>query len=221
MTKRPSEEDDFFISDHGLNTESELDILRSKLSRLEEEKIALKHKLAEEKLAYLISTSFADIIQDPRRQKAIDMKEVHKKIIQQTVAATQARRVQEVMSSYRLAGYTTFTFQNKYMGVRLDTFYNRHYYEPYYIFLPKDKPDIIERHTVPFFIPIKLLAKRLLPDNLDSLLRILHDLLLAYVAKREQVKALKCHVDTSIIKVNVDDASFSAVEIIVPDEDPR
>lgn len=53
----------------------------------------------------------------------IDMHKLSK-IFEQMMAATWARCIQEVVGYYRLSGRTTFDFQKRYTGIRLETFYN-------------------------------------------------------------------------------------------------
>ncbi|CAO3586468.1 unnamed protein product [Absidia cylindrospora] len=83
------EEDPFLISKTRGN-ESQLDKLQSRLSNLKKTKQDLKNKLAQEKLSYLMTTSFANAIPDPRKQKAIDMVQVQEKIMNQLTTAIES-----------------------------------------------------------------------------------------------------------------------------------
>lgn len=66
-----------------------------------------------------------------------------------------------------------FNFGKHYFGIRLETFYNKAYKEPYYIlFLRKnidriEKPEKVDKHTVPKFVPVEVLAARFLPNNME------------------------------------------------------
>ncbi|ORZ16456.1 hypothetical protein BCR42DRAFT_392415 [Absidia repens] len=163
-----------------------------------------------------MTTSFADAIPDPRKQKAVNMVQVQEKIMKQLTAAIESRCLQEELTRFRLFGCTVFTFQNTYLTVRLDTFYNRRYYEPYYIFLPKDDPSSIARHTLPLFIPTTQIEQAFLPNKFDSLLRVLHDYLLAYVARREQIKELKRYIDKEKVTIKEIESSEASVGIVQP-----
>ncbi|KAL0094584.1 hypothetical protein F4703DRAFT_1788275 [Phycomyces blakesleeanus] len=109
----------------------------------------------------------------------------------QMMATTEARCVQELIGYHRLGGRTTFKLQDRYEGIRLDTFYGRSYREPYYLLLRRDPMDqrklTIERHTIPQFIQLDRLATMFLLKDRETFLRILQDFLLAFVSRREQI----------------------------------
>ncbi|KAI8060014.1 hypothetical protein BC940DRAFT_323612 [Gongronella butleri] len=166
--------------------------LEKRLQEQEAKEKALRHELAEEKLAYLITTNFANAIIDPTREKAIDMEELQETLVSQMVCAAEARFSQDIIAKYRLAGQTVFDFHGQYTGVRLETFYKQRYYEPYYLFITKDPEEpTIHRHTLPDIIPVERLARRFLARDRDSFLRMVHDLLLVFIAKREEKKELE------------------------------
>jgi hypothetical protein len=81
--------------------------------------------------------------------------------------------VHEIISYHRLSGRTVFDFSKHYLGIRLETFYNKVYKEPYYIlFLKKNlgtaqRPDKVDKHTIPKFVPVEVLATRFLPRNME------------------------------------------------------
>lgn len=74
--------------------------------------------------------------------------------------------VQEIVSYYRLNGITVFDYKKKYSGVRIETFYNGMYKEPYHILFLKSKPGKIDSHSIPPFIPVDVLAQKFLPENI-------------------------------------------------------
>ncbi|SAL94769.1 hypothetical protein [Absidia glauca] len=215
--------DDLFGSnptnDSPPNNQTQVERLRDQLSQLKTQRDELKTKVVEEKLTYLITTSFADAIPDPQRQKAVDMEQVQKQIIDHLTTASEARHVQSLISNYRLSGCSTFIFQDTYLGIRLDTYHDRRYYEPYYLFLPKDDLTTIQQHTMPPFIPTSKLAKTFLPFEIDNMIQVFLDMLLAFVARREQIKQLKSNIDKHKTKVNVLDASKLSVDITHNQED--
>ncbi|KAI8341335.1 hypothetical protein BC941DRAFT_416552 [Chlamydoabsidia padenii] len=196
------------------DSQTQLDKLKTQLSELETQKHELKNLIVEEKLTFLMTTSFVTAIPDPRRQKAVDMEEVQKQIIDHITTASESRYIQSVISNYRLSGCSTFIFQNTYFGIRLETYYNRRYYEPYYIFLPKSNMTTIAQHTIPNFIPTTKLEKTFLPDALDKMIQVLSDMLGAFVSRREQVTALKNYVDKEKVKIDVFDTANLSVGII-------
>ncbi|KAI8372727.1 Cenp-O kinetochore centromere component-domain-containing protein [Radiomyces spectabilis] len=187
-------EDEPFLPTPKDRLKADITDLRLRLNRALEEQRQLKCSLMEEKIAHVITAKFSEEIKDATRHKASQMKTVQQEILQQLMTATEARCVQEMIGYYRLSGRTTFTFQENYTGVRLETFYGRTYRERYYLLLRSksdSEPMVIEKHTIPHFIPLDRMAKLFLPHDLDTLLRILHDFLLAYVSRREQIEELK------------------------------
>ncbi|KAI8141000.1 hypothetical protein BJV82DRAFT_620414 [Fennellomyces sp. T-0311] len=106
--------------------------------------------------------------------------------------AAAARCVQEVIGYYRLAGRTKFKFQN-YEGIRLETFYRQSYCESYYVLWQVNGEDraAIAKHTIPNFIPLERISDAFFPHDIDTFVRVLHDFLLAYVSRREQLDELK------------------------------
>ncbi|CAO3650177.1 unnamed protein product [Cunninghamella blakesleeana] len=200
--------------------EEEIAILQAEIKRKNEAKVKLRNKLAEEKLSYLITNKFSDIIIDPLKQKAVDMQELQDQIVDQMLTAAKIRCDREVLCTYQLTGCTVFQFDNnKYTGIRLETFYNRRYFEPYYILINnnnssnKKEETIIDKHTIPLFIPMDRLAKQFLPNDLDTLIRIVHDLLLAYVSRRQQVSDLKKYIEDNKEPTKIMESTFSNTQL--------
>lgn len=87
--------------------------------------------------------------------------------------------IREMISYHRLSGRSIFQFTGDRSCIRLETFYNKSYREPYYILYSKgqtvtekpfrsnDKPNLIEQHTIPRFIPLYSLEDQFLPHNFD------------------------------------------------------
>ncbi|ORY94052.1 Cenp-O kinetochore centromere component-domain-containing protein [Syncephalastrum racemosum] len=172
---------------------SEISQLRQRLIRAEEHEKRLLQELMEEDIKLYSAQKFSDSIRDTTREKASTMTDLREKILERMMTTLTNRCVQEVVGYYRLTGRTIFTFRSAYTGVRFDTFYDRRYFEPYYILFRgnEEHPDrTLYRHTIPHFIPIKRLQHEFLPQGLETLCRILHDFLLAYVSRREQVQDL-------------------------------
>ncbi|ORX54609.1 hypothetical protein DM01DRAFT_362166 [Hesseltinella vesiculosa] len=145
------------------------------------------------------------------------MKDLQQNLVRQLVMATEARHAQELVATYRLAGQTAFNFHNKYDGIRLETFFQGKYYEPYYIFFINNTRRRLKQHTLPSFIPVERLARQFLSWDNDTLLRILQDLLLAFVARREEFNLLRQKTkDIAGIEFSLEDAAYTISEITVP-----
>jgi hypothetical protein len=92
------------------------------------------------------------------------------------MATAEKCLVREMVSYHRLSGRSIFQFIGNRSCIRLETFYNKSYKEPYYIIYSKgetevdykyNKPLLIEHHTIPHFIHLDTLQKQLLPHNFD------------------------------------------------------
>ncbi|KAI9272990.1 hypothetical protein BDA99DRAFT_602191 [Phascolomyces articulosus] len=203
--------------------------LRKRLAHANEEKEKLKREIMEEDIAYIATAKFSEEIRDTTREKASQLKDKQQQILSQLVEAVEARCVQELIGYYRLAGRTTFTFQ-RYRGIRLETFYGGTYFEPYYLLLlPKrsglpDTPNdftnyTISKDTLPNFIPLRQIADKLFPWDMDSFLRVIHDFLLAYVGRREQYETMRKLCDerdtlTSVVAPNESKKIINLVESV-------
>ncbi|KAI9322436.1 hypothetical protein BX666DRAFT_2117698 [Dichotomocladium elegans] len=107
-----------------------------------------------------------------------------------------------VQLSRRIYGYShgdilsqqvvlTFDPRNDMLNKKtiLDTFC-----EPYYLLFESENMDsdlTIAKHTLPHCVPLQQISAAFVPHDLVSFLRVVHDFLLAYVSRREQVEELK------------------------------
>ncbi|KAF7726567.1 hypothetical protein EC973_008612 [Apophysomyces ossiformis] len=188
--------EDTFLPTRRDQLKAEINSLRQRLSRTRDERQKLKRELVEEKIGHIISAKFSEEIKDPSRQKAVDLREVQQKIFQQMIAATEARCVKEMKPFIDASSYR----------------------ETYYLLFLRDltRKVSIQRHTIPHFIPIESLERQFLQDDQETFLRILHDLLQAYVSRREQVEELKqlAEQKASIMSVNARTVEKNNVTIV-------
>ncbi|KAJ8656634.1 hypothetical protein O0I10_007711 [Lichtheimia ornata] len=188
------EDDDTFLPTPQDRLKADISDLRHRLNKAREEKQRLEREIMEERIGYIAATRFSEEIRDTTRYKASQMTQIQQQILEQWMAVSSARCVQEIVGYYRLAGRTTFQFQGN-TGIRLETYYKAKYYEPYYLLLSnpasmKYNSISVAQHTIPFFIPVQEMVDTFLPHDMEALLRILHVFLLAYVSRREQVEEL-------------------------------
>lgn len=162
-----------------------------------EKRKKLRRQIIEEDLSYLVVSKITEAIKDPTRMQSQQLEGLQKEIFDQLMKTAGQCTVHELISYHRLAGRTVFNFSKHYHGIRLETFYNKVYKEPYYLlFLNKNRegtqgPKHVDKHTIPKFIPVEVLANRFLPENMETFLRIVHDCVQAFVSRRELLNELE------------------------------
>ncbi|KAF9318346.1 hypothetical protein BG003_011359 [Podila horticola] len=141
----------------------------------------------------------------------------------------EQRRMLDILMAYRLTGVTVFTEdefddqssrldldddQNdneptkKQIGIRIETFAQAKYHEPYYIMLrikdAKNKVDDdhtaeleITKNTIPHWIPLRDLARRHLNRDMKIFTRKVSEYLQAFVARRENINKLLRDLSTA------------------------
>ncbi|KAG0362264.1 hypothetical protein BG005_006250 [Podila minutissima] len=141
----------------------------------------------------------------------------------------EQRRMLDILMAYRLTGVTVFTEdefddqssnldldddQNdndptkKQIGIRIETFAQAKYQEPYYILLrikdSKTKDDDghtaeleITKNTIPHWIPLRDLARRHLNRDMKMFTRKVSEYLQAFVARRENINKLLRDLSTA------------------------
>ncbi|SAM07061.1 hypothetical protein [Absidia glauca] len=150
---------------HRKQQRAKLHALQRQLNRLNEERHRLRHDLASQKLDRLMTGGVNSPLRDLKRGITVDAKQLKNEIGRQLPLIAEARRAQELLAAYQLTGCTTFIYKGVYLSIRLDTFYNRRYYEPYYLIL--DGP-MIRWTTLPWFITSTSdVENALLPGSLD------------------------------------------------------
>ncbi|KAI9245918.1 hypothetical protein BY458DRAFT_560707 [Sporodiniella umbellata] len=187
--------------------------LQERLSQATEKHKKLKKELLEEDISYLVVSKLTNVFADPTIVEKEEITNAQQKIFQQMREAVKASCVQEMVSYHRLSGRTTFTFKNRHMAVRLETFYKNTYKEPYYLLFLKSKAHKVDRHTIPPFIPIDELEKKFMPNNYETFIRIIHDCVQAYVSRRERIDELVELSETHELKILSGNRSKSKVEL--------
>ncbi|KAI9232786.1 MAG: Cenp-O kinetochore centromere component-domain-containing protein [Podila humilis] len=134
----------------------------------------------------------------------------------------EQRRMLDILMAYRLTGVTVFTEDEfddqsstldfdddqsgkepikKQIGIRIETFAQAKYYEPYYIMLRikdaknKDDDDYtaeleVTNHTIPHWIPLRDLVRRHLNRDMKMFTRKVSEYLQAFVVRRENINKL-------------------------------
>lgn len=121
----------------------------------------------EEDISYLVVTKLANTFTDPTITAKRDISNAKQDIFNQMRQAVKNSCIQEMISYHRLCGRTIFNFKKNHVGIRLETFYDRTYKEPYYLLFLKDDFSKVDRHTLPPFIPIHDLEKKFMPHNTE------------------------------------------------------
>ncbi|KAI8984575.1 hypothetical protein BDF20DRAFT_834071 [Mycotypha africana] len=178
----------------------------------------LKRHLIEENLSFVTITYYTKLIQDPTQIYDHELTQLQREVFDKFLSRAEGCCIRECISYHRLSGRTVFNFNNNsghpLECIRLDTFYDQTYKEPYYIVYNKnelerrrtqlkkeveetglpikslnkvteEQPALIEHHTIPNFIAIDTLQEQHLPHNLNAFIRIIHHQLQAYIVKRE------------------------------------
>ncbi|KAG0040619.1 hypothetical protein BGZ82_000577 [Podila clonocystis] len=141
----------------------------------------------------------------------------------------EQRRMLDILMAYRLTGVTIFTEDEfddqpsfldldddqkdnepttKQMGIRIETFTQAKYHEPYYIMLrikdtkSKDNDDHtaeleITKNTIPHWIPLRDLARRHLNRDMNMFARKVSGYLQAFVTRRENINKLLRDLSTA------------------------
>ncbi|KAI8344684.1 hypothetical protein BC941DRAFT_409357 [Chlamydoabsidia padenii] len=185
--------------------QSQLEQLQLELKNKNDEKRKLRYILGGEKLKVLQLNHFKAPIRDPYTRSLVNKDAEQAEIfMQQLPAWSQKRFIHQLLGNYRLAGPTTFDYKSNYLCIRLDTFYNRRYYEPYYIVLDPIDDNRIQWTSLPWFLAsIPEIEKRPLSTaDLNELLRSYQVALLAFVARREQLKELKDKTDGRYVNIS-------------------
>ena len=109
-------------------------------------------------------------------------------------AAVKKRAEEDALAAYRLAGKSVFLVDDDKVGIRFETFYQGAFFESYYVILAMDpesgEPSVF-RHSLPHFLPLADLEEAYLASNIATFVEKVSDVLHAFVARREHVKALK------------------------------
>ncbi|XP_068747910.1 centromere protein O-like isoform X3 [Montipora capricornis] len=111
---------------------------------------------------------------------------------QNLLAAVQVfhkRKLVDLCDAYRLTGISVALQGAKRTCFRCETFFNARYHEPYYIEVDLEDNELkINKHTVPYFIPIDTISQRYLNTDIKKFFMVISEHLNAYVARREQVQ---------------------------------
>ncbi|CEG62753.1 hypothetical protein RMATCC62417_00031 [Rhizopus microsporus] len=210
------DDDDTFLPDQQNRLKAQIKILKERLAKANEKQKRLKRELLEEDISYLVVTKLANTFTDPTITAKRDISNAKQDIFNQMRQAVKNSCIQEMISYHRLCGRTIFNFKKNHVGIRLETFYDRTYKEPYYLLFLKDDFSKVDRHTLPPFIPIHDLEKKFMPHNTETFIRIVHDCVQAYVTRREQLNEInKLTEEGYDIKILSENMSKSNVDIKV------
>lgn len=117
-------------------------------------------------------------------------------LLQRVAEQSERRNVDELHTAYRLAGKTAVQLKDQTgLAIRIDTSFDGRFYESYYVLLGGQQGDdghfTLEKHTVPYFVPMRALAEQLLNSDLDRFLDATSDFCNAVVSRRQQCELLK------------------------------
>ncbi len=118
-------------------------------------------------------------------------------LLQRVAEQSERRNVDELHTAYRLAGKTAVHLKDQHgLAIRFDTSFDGRFYESYYVLLGQrgaaaDGQFTLEKHTVPYFVPMRALAEQLLNSDLDRFLDATSDYCNAVVSRRQQCELLK------------------------------
>ncbi|KAI9487143.1 MAG: hypothetical protein EXX96DRAFT_551996 [Benjaminiella poitrasii] len=220
-----------FLPDENSRLKAQIKALQRRLTVATEKERRLKRELIEEDLSYVTVSSLTKLIQDPTRIVEYELTQMQKEIFDKMIATTEACCVREIISYHRLTGRSVFKFKGKRNCIRLDTFYDKSYKEPYYIIYERDVNEsssnafstnnnlLIEHHTIPPFIHLDTLQAQFLPHDFNTFIRIVHAQIQAYVTKRELLKEVE---DLSLlypVKIQFQSESLHKMEIKLSLED--
>ncbi|KAI7901914.1 uncharacterized protein BX663DRAFT_92947 [Cokeromyces recurvatus] len=217
--------DDTFLPEENDKLKAQIKELKRRLATAVEKERRLKRELIEEDLSYVTVSSLTKLIQDPTRIVEYELTQMQKEIFDKMMTTAEACCVHEMISYHRLTGRSVFKFKGKRNCIRLDTFYNKTYKEPYYIIYDIDQNDsdnfsvtrsnplLIEHHTIPPFIHLDNLQAQFLPHNFNTFIRIVHAQIQAYVTKREILKEIESLSRSYPIKIQFQSEPLHKVEI--------
>ncbi|KAJ1981823.1 hypothetical protein H4R34_001924 [Dimargaris verticillata] len=124
------------------------------------------------------------------------------------------RSYEDMLTGYRLTGRSIFPMSSTEVGIRLETFYQGQYYEPYFIFLRRSAATghlTVVKHTLPSLVSLDQLQASPHTD-IHAFLDEIEEPLQALVARREQVN----QVLRSRLAETIDaDQSVTHVEFII------
>ncbi|OBZ84073.1 hypothetical protein A0J61_07877 [Choanephora cucurbitarum] len=96
--------------------------------------------------------------------------------------------IRELISYHRLASRSIFEFKGARSCIRLETFYQKTFKEPFYLIYDRNKGGSIQHHTIPPFIHLDHLQAKFLPTYFDTFIRIVHQQVQAFVVRREMTE---------------------------------
>ncbi|KAI8335225.1 hypothetical protein BD560DRAFT_414176 [Blakeslea trispora] len=186
---------------HGSDEEaflpSEIDRLKAQLKQMKQRldvatkrKRQLKRALIEEDLAFLTVSRLTELIQDPTRITDFQLNEMQKEVFGKLMKTLEECCVRELISYHRLASRSIFEFKGARSCIRLETFYQKTFKEPFYLIYDKRKGGTIHHHTIPPFISLDHLQAMFLPGNFNTFIRIVHQQVQAYVVRREMTEEI-------------------------------
>ncbi|ORZ21102.1 hypothetical protein BCR42DRAFT_406826 [Absidia repens] len=174
----------------------------------------LNNKLFSEKIATLMLSSVTvETYTEPNTGMVMGGDEVKKLVSNMVDAVNENNRLHEVFVSYRFLGCTILPYQTSCQYIRVETFYNGRFYEPYHISICHRGKEKTVLHSIPDFISVDSMVNCLLPNDMDLFIRAITELLTAYVSSREQFKAFRNHANEDLVDVSTADESFTTISI--------
>ncbi|XP_068678175.1 centromere protein O-like [Montipora foliosa] len=164
---------------------SDLASLRAKVEQLKERRDKLRERL---------NHGSHKILQDYlKKEKGRSSKrnysDSQKQNLLAAVQVLHKRKLIDLCDAYRLTGISVALQGAKRTCFRCETFFNARYHEPYYIEVDLEDSELkINKHTVPYFIPIDTISQRYLNTDIKKFFMVISEHLNAYVARREQVQ---------------------------------
>lgn len=102
-------------------------------------------------------------------------------------------RQSRIVDAFRLTGFSVHSVTNDKLICSYDTSYNGLCYETFYIEICDLEKETckVERHSIPCFIPVLELEKKLLKVDPKQFFLKLSDYLFAYVSRKEELRLLQ------------------------------
>ncbi len=160
------------------------------------------------------------------------------RLLARVAEQSEQRSIDELHTAHRLTGITAVRLRDHgdNLAIRLDTSFDGQprqtevgryfsdnncagagrFYESYYVlFIENADKMMLDKHTVPYFVPMRALAEQLLDQSPDRFLQIASDYCNALVSRRQQCEVLKRFA--AVADVGVTDA-FDFVQLAIVSE---
>ncbi|PIK50032.1 putative centromere protein O-like [Apostichopus japonicus] len=180
----------------------ELEALKQQIikKRNEKEEVAAKLEIN----AHRILKQF--IQDEPNGRKSLRRKQINDEeleLLRGALKKARQMKAEEMKASYRLTGATVEPITNKKLRICWDTFHQGEFFESFYAQVEINEESKIEKHSIPFFIPIQSLVDRYLSDSMECFVQMVGNYLNAYVSRRQEAVELETvHKDMMVGEVH-------------------